>query len=354
MSQSPIKKILKKSLEIIKRTLLSILNFFKLELYRLSSDEFWAGTDDDQLALVTRRDESASSFKKLFVYYGMRIMALFYTDPTPEKIELDSEIKNGIDSLLGINEKRSLFLYLLFTDAVYETANYEGSLKDSYGDNEEYLFQFLSENTLSYFTQNKEVISSILENGMLQPALSYTWEQAEIPDHFETVKSRAELDSEIRLMIDIIDEKKWLERLLIILSGGWNYADNFCEAVADNDKDNISFFIQYSQLWERLTLKGMHYQAYAYAESLKGSDDRKRSSENNENAEALLIDSKRKECLAVLGLESNATHEQIKKRYRQIAQKEHPDKSPNKDANKEFKEINIAYDFLKKYYLSKN
>ena len=167
---------------------------------------------------------------------------------------------------------------------------------------------------MAYFTQNKEVISSILENGMLQPALSYTWEQAEIPDHFETVKSRAELDSEIRLMIDIIDEKKWLERLLIILSGGWNYADNFCEAVADNNKDNISFFIQYSQLWERLTLKGMHYQAYAYAESLKGSDDRKRSSENNENTEALLIDSKRKECLAVLGLESNATHQQIKKR----------------------------------------
>lgn len=346
MLKSPIKNILKKSFEFIKRTLLSILNFFKLELYRLSSDEFWAGTDGDSLAEDTRRDQSASSFEKLFVYYGMRIMALFYKDPTSEELELDSEIKNRIDSLFGINEKRSLYLSLLFVDAAYEKANYEGPLKDTYGDNEKYLYAFLSENALAFFTQNKELISSILEDGMLQPALIYAEGQAEIPHHFDTVNSRIELDSEIRFMIELIDEKEESERLLINLSRGWEYAVNFCEALTDNNKDNIAFFIKHRKLWEQLTLKGMHYQAYAYAENLKGSGDRKRSSENIETAKALMRDRD----LMVLGLESNATPEQIKKAYRQLAQKKHPDKNPNKDDDKEIKELNGAYSRLKKLY----
>jgi curved DNA-binding protein len=50
----------------------------------------------------------------------------------------------------------------------------------------------------------------------------------------------------------------------------------------------------------------------------------------------------------ILGVDRNATQEEIKKAYRQLAMKYHPDKNPN-DSNVEakFKQINEAYDTLK-------
>ena len=44
-----------------------------------------------------------------------------------------------------------------------------------------------------------------------------------------------------------------------------------------------------------------------------------------------------------LGVEKNATEEEIKKAYRKLARKYHPDLNPNdKEANKKFQQINEA------------
>lgn len=49
----------------------------------------------------------------------------------------------------------------------------------------------------------------------------------------------------------------------------------------------------------------------------------------------------------VLGVEKNATAEEIKKVYRKLARKHHPDMNPNdKDAHKKFQGINEAYEVL--------
>jgi preprotein translocase subunit Sec63 len=49
----------------------------------------------------------------------------------------------------------------------------------------------------------------------------------------------------------------------------------------------------------------------------------------------------------ILGVEENATEEELKKAYRQASLKYHPDRNPNdNDAGKKFTLINCAYELL--------
>ena len=58
------------------------------------------------------------------------------------------------------------------------------------------------------------------------------------------------------------------------------------------------------------------------------------------------MDSKR-DYYEVLGVEKNATADQIKKAYRKLAIKYHPDENPgDKDAEEKFKEAAEAYEVL--------
>jgi len=54
-----------------------------------------------------------------------------------------------------------------------------------------------------------------------------------------------------------------------------------------------------------------------------------------------------KDYYKILGLEKNASAEEIKKNYRRLAKKYHPDVSTEKDAEDKFKEVREAYDVLK-------
>src|SRR5688500_1579596 len=54
-----------------------------------------------------------------------------------------------------------------------------------------------------------------------------------------------------------------------------------------------------------------------------------------------------KDFYAVLGVSASASHDEIKKQYRKLAAKHHPDKNPNDaKAAERFKEISEAYQVL--------
>ena len=57
-------------------------------------------------------------------------------------------------------------------------------------------------------------------------------------------------------------------------------------------------------------------------------------------------DNYEKDLYAILGVDKNAGQDEIKRKYRQLARKYHPDVNKSKDAEDKFKEINIAYEIL--------
>lgn len=54
-----------------------------------------------------------------------------------------------------------------------------------------------------------------------------------------------------------------------------------------------------------------------------------------------------KDYYATLGIDKTATPEEIKKQYRRLARKYHPDVSKEADAENKFKEVKEAYEVLK-------
>ena len=57
-----------------------------------------------------------------------------------------------------------------------------------------------------------------------------------------------------------------------------------------------------------------------------------------------------KHCLWILGLDANVRYSQVKKRYRELALKFHPDKNKSSYASEKFKDIQYAYSKLKEIH----